>query len=42
LVDTLNLERARYLLGNYAYLEQQKVTQLQTLRAYETRVILLE
>lgn len=42
LADTLNLERARYLLGNYAQQEQQKVTQLQTLRPYESRVILLE
>ncbi|WP_136483581.1 alpha,alpha-phosphotrehalase [Vibrio sp. H11] len=42
LAETLNLERARYLLGNYAQLEEQAVTQQQTLRAYETRVILLE
>lgn len=42
LADDLNLDQARYLLSNYADTEQQAVSLVQKLRAYETRVILIE
>ena len=42
LPEELALDKARYLLGNYAGIEQQSVLAHQVLRPYETRVILIE
>lgn len=42
LPEKLALDKARYLLGNYAGIEQQSVLAHQVLRPYETRVILIE
>ncbi|EKO3894078.1 alpha,alpha-phosphotrehalase [Vibrio metschnikovii] len=42
LPDELPLENARYLLGNYAGIEQQSVLAHQVLRPYETRVIVID
>lgn len=41
LPDSFDVSKARYVLGNYADLEQQ-VSREQLLRPYETRIILLE
>ncbi|WP_165310570.1 alpha,alpha-phosphotrehalase [Vibrio ziniensis] len=38
----LELSKASYLIGNYPDIEQHAVERKQTLRAYETRVILIE
>ncbi|MGT0150148.1 alpha-amylase family glycosyl hydrolase [Vibrio metschnikovii] len=40
--DELPLENARYLLGNYAGIEQQSVLAHQVLNPYETRVIVID
>ncbi|MCE2595451.1 alpha,alpha-phosphotrehalase [Motilimonas cestriensis] len=42
LPSELALDDARYLLGNYAAIEQQAVLAHQVLRPYETRVILID
>ena len=42
LPEELALDKARYLLGNYAGIEQQSVLAHQVLRPYETRVIVID
>jgi len=42
LPDEIDLEKARYLLGNYPEIESQLVQRHQQLKPYETRVILID